>query len=285
MSWKSYRLTLRLLSPLHIGLQKIGNIQHCRRYLSGRALWGALTARLTRDFFTPTSAEYNKIGERVNSELAFSYFYPALNDGLEVWLPWGQTNLEEFDWQFLGTYASTALADGHRALDASLHETEFIAPRTRDNRQVYLTGYVFERQGTDLPWHEVLNRMQLGSERRYGWGRVAVHGKLDECDDCLGFVLKLDQSRPEIYLPGNGHLPAHTLVQDENVTDNFAGQLEPFFGRVWKATKQNDKDQDEEIGTGHGFSPVAICWAPGTHAKSSDWFQIGEYGVLNLKRK
>ena len=274
MNWKSYRLTFRLLSPLHIGSQKIGNIQHCRRYLSGRALWGALTARLTRDFFTPTPANYKIIGERVNDELAFTYFYPAVNDEQEVWMPWDENKTqEEFDWQFLGSYASTALADGHRALDASLHETEFIAPCTRDNQKVFLTGCVFEKHGTDLPWRDVLNRLQLGSERRYGWGRVDVIDKPNECDDCFDFSLKLDQPRPKIHIPNNGHLPAHTRAKDSNnSTDEFTGQLEPLLGRIWD--NKNDK------GTGHDFSPVVICWTPGTRVKNSGWFQIGEYGVL-----
>ena len=49
MVWTIYRVTLKLTSPLHVGWKKIGNLMITRPYVTGRTLWGALTARLVRD--------------------------------------------------------------------------------------------------------------------------------------------------------------------------------------------------------------------------------------------
>lgn len=66
--WQWYQLILRLLTPTHISWNKIGNVQRTRPYITGRALWGALTARLTRDqHATPTAANY-----QAPQQLAFS---------------------------------------------------------------------------------------------------------------------------------------------------------------------------------------------------------------------
>ena len=46
MTWTVYRVTWRLLAPMHIGWRKLGNMQQTRPYVTGRNLWGAFTARL-----------------------------------------------------------------------------------------------------------------------------------------------------------------------------------------------------------------------------------------------
>src|SRR5213082_2804295 len=72
MTWTAYRIVFRLLSPMHIGWRKVGNLQQTRPYVLGRSLWGALTARLTR---ISGSNDYSEIGEQVDQQLAFTYFY------------------------------------------------------------------------------------------------------------------------------------------------------------------------------------------------------------------
>ena len=70
MSWTAYRIFLRLLTPVHIGAAKLGNLQTTRPYIHGKALWGGLTARLARD--NPAlNGDYAGVGRRVNEELAF----------------------------------------------------------------------------------------------------------------------------------------------------------------------------------------------------------------------
>lgn len=83
MAWTFYELRFRLLSPLHIGHQKIGNIQRTRHYVPARVLWGALTARLTRDgrarrLANVGEGDYVGMGTLVKEQIAFTYFYPAV---------------------------------------------------------------------------------------------------------------------------------------------------------------------------------------------------------------
>lgn len=74
MTWTACHITLRVLSPIHIGWRKIGNLQQTRPYVTGRSLWGALTARLTREL---GNSNYLHIGDLVDKHLAFTYFYPS----------------------------------------------------------------------------------------------------------------------------------------------------------------------------------------------------------------
>lgn len=268
MPWTAYKIVFHLKSPLHVGSKKIGNIQHTRAYVTGRALWGALVARLTRDFFTPPG-KYDEIGERVHHELAFSYFFPALADGTEVWLPWLQQS-QEYAWQFLGSYSSTALTDGHAAEAASLHETEFISARTRENQPVFLVGYIFEHAAASLAWRVCLDRLQIGSERGYGWGRVQVIAPPAASLDCFGFHLDLNGTIPKLHVPSGGHLPAHAELFDAAPLVFKAGSVEPFLGREWA----------QSHGPGHRVSQAHLCWTPGSRTNQDSWFQIGRFGIL-----
>ena len=165
MEWKAYQIGFRLISPLHIGWRKSGNLQQTRPYVTGRALWGALTARLTREL---RQTNYEEIGTQVDERLAFTYLYPSVeSDHVTLW-PWGE-DWDRFAWTYLGSYVSTALADGRGAEEGSLHETEFISPRARDGKQVYLTGYIFVRDDFgELPLSSALSKLQMGGERGYG---------------------------------------------------------------------------------------------------------------------
>src|SRR5437762_59395 len=196
MTWTAYRVAFRLLSPMHIGWRKLGNMQQTRPYVTGRVLWGAFTARLTRDL---KSYEYKLIGEAVDKQLAFTYFYPSISpnpDEVDLW-PWGdgqkKDSQEMFSWMFLGSYASTALSDAHSAQEGSLHETEFIAPFVRNHttyekpQPVYLVGYICVNEASGSlgqyvleNWQSVLNTLQIGGERSYGWGRVRLAQSPDE---------------------------------------------------------------------------------------------------------
>jgi hypothetical protein len=180
MVWTAYQVTFRLLSPMHIGWRRVGNLQQTRPYVTGRNLWGALTERLVCE---NGRSNYTETGKQVDEQLAFSYFYPsAACDTVTLW-PWGDT-WDEFAWAFLDSYASTALEQeqGRSAAEGSLHETEYIAPYTRAlsarsiaaGTPVYLVGYIFVSGGCQLGWRAALDRLQIGGERGYGWGRLSL---------------------------------------------------------------------------------------------------------------
>lgn len=140
MTWIAYRVVFKLKSPLHIGYGKVGNVQRTRAYVTGRVFWGALTMRLTRDGTdgaATNSSQYQGYGERVNQQLAFTYFYPALQpENQDYKVQWCWENESLFRRRFLSSYASTALVYPQQAAEEGfLHEVEFISPRTLDDRQ------------------------------------------------------------------------------------------------------------------------------------------------------
>ncbi|HED04512.1 MAG TPA: hypothetical protein ENI60_07080 [Candidatus Fraserbacteria bacterium] len=281
MTWTAYRIVLRLKSPLHVGQLTIGNLQRTRPYVPGKTLWGALTARLTRDDLN-SNGDYQAMGERVNDELAFSYFYPALNDdGKEALYPdytekglcYGPKGMspDEFAWHLLSSYASTAV-DARRtaAKEGSLHETEFISPYDNEaGDPVYLVGYVFEQVGSVLPWKEALNCLQLGGERKYGWGRISLSGEPQQADGLFGYSFDLAGERPVIMVEAGKPLLAHTVAEGVSAR----GQIEPLVGRETRT--------EEEFG--EFFQPqVQICWAPGSVTTRETLVAIGPYGIWEV---
>lgn len=265
MAWKMYRVTLRLLTPLHVGWFKQGNVQRTRPYVTGKALWSALTARLTRD---QNSSDYQGIGRQVSQSLAFSYFYPSTeSDRVPLW-PWN--NPDEFAWCYLNTYASTALNyTQNSAQEGSLHETEYIAPYTREGMPVYLVGYIFERDGGALNWKEALSRLQLGGERTYGWGRVERQEVVPEGGRLFDkYTADLSGNRPQIQLDDGSQLLAHALAVGAGAVA-ARGSLAPLVGR---------ETRDAHRHGGH-LSEARICWEPGATVSGSQVVQIGEHGL------
>ena len=144
MAWRCYKLVYKLNSPLNIGWRKMGNLLQTRKYVLGRTMWGAVTAKLTQEL-----GEYNykNIGEFVGDNLIFTNFYPALDpvfpllpnlqDGKQYM---GNIPSDEFDFQFLSSRASTAInIEVNAAEESQLYEVEYIVPETKDNnsRQVF----------------------------------------------------------------------------------------------------------------------------------------------------
>ncbi len=264
MTWTAYKITFELQSPLHVGWRKSGNLQQTRPYLTGRNLWGAITARLTRD---QDSSDYIGIGKQVDDFLAFSYFYPTTcKEKVELW-PWSDS--EKFAWEFLNSYASTALTDGHSKEDASLHETEFIAPCTRSANPVYLVGYIFEKDACKLNLQAAIARLQFGGERNYGWGRTRkIHCAENTTEkffehyslDCAG-------DRPSVSaIENNTPLLAHTKA---NSTQQIQGVIEPLVGLT---TATDGK-------FGRTTSQAEICWTPGGLVEKGSSFSITNKGV------
>ncbi|HEC35021.1 MAG TPA: CRISPR-associated protein [Anaerolineae bacterium] len=266
MIWSACKVRLRLLTPMHIGQSKQGNLQRTRPYVHGRALWGALTARITRDNST-FDGDYQAVGKRVNDELAFSYFYPATEDRVDCW-PWEDAG--RFAWSFLGSYTGTALEySRNAAAEGSLHETEFIAPTTRDGRPVCLIGYIFARTDCSLLWEQALNRLQIGGERTYGWGRVVCDSCLAEATTLFGrYALDLRHDRPVVTLEAGNRLLAHAHAYGDGAI-SATGRVLPLVGRETRAANAH----------GRHYSQAVVCWEPGSVVKSAGQVVIGPYGI------
>lgn len=282
MAWTIYELRFRLQSPLHIGQMKLGNVHHTRFYVPAQVMWAALTARLTRKVqcgeWNPQDAnrlrDYTVMGDRVQRDIAFSYFYPLDNGNNFLYphfmaegLHFGAIEMtwQTFSWRYLGSYASTALNYCRWAAeDGSLHEIEFLAPHTRpdvdlQSYPVYLAGYALVSQGSSLPWKENLMFIQVGAERRYGWGRLhlesAVEVEQKEREKCFFGLFSSDVSgdRPRVHVSPGEILLAHTKVSGLEAS----GQLEPLVQRVWHPDR----------GPGHSIKFTEVCHVPGSTLK------------------
>lgn len=273
MSWQKHRLCFRLLSPLHIGYRRIGNLMQTRGYVPGKVLWAALTARLTRDSGNGADGQrYLDIGKRINKHFRFGYLYPALPkdikkaihsvDDLEPYYSW-EDNL--FDYRFLSSYASTALNyDQHVAAEGLLHETEFIrswACPLHNNDQslpVYLVGCVYVQNNLSQElagWRIALGRVQLGGERGYGWGRLRLASTQSINTD------------PIINLEANDRILAH--AQGDRA--NLIGTVEPLIG--WERNNTGEGRKNWRL------SSATVCYAPGAICQNPTTFTIGDYGI------
>lgn len=278
MTWKAYRVMFKLKSPMHIGCGKVGNVQRTRPYVTGRAFWGALTMRLTRDKYAKEnkpatkSENYQIIGDKVNKLLGFSYFYPAISQSEQISYPWDKEN--QFRHRFLSSYTSTALVYPQQAADEGLlHEVEFLSPRTLDEgKQVYLIGYVFEKDDSTLKWRDACTRLQMGGERGYGWGMVELIGEPVETQALFGEQVTFngDGDQPIIQ---SETLLAHTLSTGLSAT----GEIEPMVGREWRSHNLKNRFAGQHI---EKFCDP--CWVPGSTMKQSQKFVIQDFGIWKL---
>lgn len=270
MTWQKYRLVFRMIAPLHIGYRTSGNLMQTRGYVPGRVMWAALTARLTRDEDNGADGQrYVAIGRLVQDHFRYTYLYPAIQngDGLKTYYPWD----EDFDYLFLNSYASTALNyPSQSSEDAMLHETEFIAPHTRNGEPVYLTGTLYAK--TDLPvplnkWQKTLKKLQLGAERGYGWGRVQ--------NMLCGREGAAFYDEPMVELHNGDLIAAH--LKAETAT-GVAGPVEPLIG--WERNNDKDGKSNWRLST-----EALICYAPGSKVTGGGNFTIGPDGIWEKSEK
>ncbi len=308
-TWTHYKLVFRLLSPMHIGYRKVGNLMQTRSYVPGKVLWAALTARITRDYHGGSrGSEYKDIGDSVQQYFRFGYLWPSL-DGDKPYFPWEH---DDFDYLFLGSYASTALNYEQGAADEGLlHEVEFIAPYARrdhygDSRgkeqarntqhasavsKVYLVGdlWVKENVSDKLPnWREAVRTLQLGGERHYGWGRVRCCTDWDEKQEGSGQTVagyhwneqNKEQDKKEVVLtlPKDARLTAHAkAVNNGDALSGIAGPIEPLVG--W------ERNNDDNAKNPWKLSSAVVCWAPGGRVKQEIQVQIGDNGIWKLFKR
>lgn len=282
MAWKCYKLTYELRSPLHIGYHKIGSVQRTRYYVPARNLWGAVTEALTRRGFATGGApqgDYQKIGEWIREHCAFGYWFIEENgmsltpcykdDGLY----YGSMTVAEFERRYLNVHVTTALDSSTTSAEAgSLHEVEFISPypldgNHHDGMRTIIGGFVFLDEGAQAllgdedKWCSWLGDLQIGGERRYGFGRL----------HCLKFLenvtkkYSLDGERPLVQVRKSEPIPAHTPANDLR----GRGNIEPLVGR----------QTDTSNAFGCALTRAMVCWAPGTVAEETEWFEIAREGI------
>lgn len=281
--YQVYKITFKLLSPIHIGWKRTTNLNQTRFYVPGKTIWGALTARLTNDYPNKSNRDYKEIGSCLNDYFRFSYFYLADNiDSIsfndknkKIESPWG-IGLNNFAYKYISSYQSTAL-NFKVAVDGMLHEFEYISPKTIFGKQVYLIGYIFQNtinnnffsQFDDDMLMNSLSRIQIGGERGYGWGKLELVKKKERnSNKFFGYDIDVSSNDPIIKIKKNNSILAHTFVsaklqstlKNDNSKIPLLGNIEPFVGRI---TKEKNK-------FGNCFSEAKICWIPGSKVLLTD---------------
>jgi hypothetical protein len=300
MAWQVYRLVFRLETPLHVGRRGWGIIQRTRPYLMGKNLWAAATARLTRRL---ASEDYEAVGDALKKVIVFTYCYPATHPEEpllphyreQVGLCYDGLAAAEFEYRFVGSYASTAIDPAAQAAEeASLHEIEVLLPHTRGaGAPVYLCGYVLLRETatvlnrpiTAATLFDLLSDVQVGGERGYGCGRLLL--RQDESGPTEGPLFgryglaKTDADRPKLTVPNGSPLPAHALLPSLKA----AGDIEPLTGREW-GTFEDREGAGQKMPQGR---EVQVCYAPGSvpvfeENEEGKTFALlpGQYGIMQL---
>jgi hypothetical protein len=288
MTWHLFRVMYELHSPLHIGYHKVGNVQRTRYYIPARNLWAAVTERLTRSGFSTPNApqgDYQRIGDWVKRHCAFGYFFVCDGDTLlyphyaQDGLCYGHLSAAEFERRWLSAHVTTALdAATTSAETGSLHEVEFIAPHYRikdgNEEQVKRTsigGWVFlsdegvDMLGDEAKWRARLGDLQVGGERRYGFGRLRL--RCWTTDQTLADVeVTLDGLRPQISVQATKPLLAHTLACDVKAR----GMIEPLVGRETVGDSRS---------VGQRLTRGQVCWVPGSVVEGNECVTLDETGV------
>ena len=259
MSWQKFHVVYELHSPLHIGYHKVGNVQRTRYYIPARNLWGAVTEALTRRGFSThgvSSGNYQQVGEWVKKHCAFGYWFVYENSKLltpcycKDGLKYGNLSVSEFERRYLDSHVTTALdPKTNSAQYGSLHEVEFIAPYSRNGARTQVSGSVFldDEAKTILSengWRNWLSNLQVGGERRYGFGTIRLIEMEPEDDP-------ITCTRPCQSVSKNTSFLAHVSVTT-NV--QIRGQIEPLVGRV---TSQSHA-------FGSRLTSAIVCWTPGS---------------------
>ena len=272
MSWHKFSVTYELRSPLHIGYHKVGNVQRTRYYIPARNLWGAVTEALTRRGFSTkgvSSGNYQQVGEWVKTHCAFGYWFVYENsqknsqknsqensqlltprycgDGLK----YGNLSVTEFERRYLDSHVTTALdSKTNSAQHGSLHEVEFIAPYSRQNgARTQVSGLVFlndeaKKILNEKGWSDWLSNLQVGGERRYGFGTLRLVEMNPEGDPIACIRPRQSVSKNTPFL---AHVSVTTNVQ-------IGGQIEPLIGR--------ETSQSHTFGS--SLTSAIVCWTPGS---------------------
>ena len=277
MAWAIHKATYELQSPLHIGYHKVGKVRRTRYYITARNLWGAVTEMLTRRGFHTDDVpegDYDAVGNWIEEHFAFCYWFIEEN-GVPLYLhyengelKYGPYNVADFERRYLSAHVTTALdASSTSAKDNSLHEVEFVSPYTQDGTRTLIGGMVFLDEiaktvvGDEKKWRKWLSNLQIGGERRYGFGKLRLVTFKEE----IKRDWQLDTDRPQIRIREGESLNAHAVAQGIQAK----GQIESIVRR----------ETLESHAFGSRLTNGVICWAPGSVLESASVFEISKTGI------
>ncbi|RDV81259.1 RAMP superfamily CRISPR-associated protein [Ammonifex thiophilus] len=239
--------------------------------------------------------------EWLRKRMRFSYFFPTLErDPQGCYLPYydergnlkwkcgkceppelSELSAEEFDYLFLDAVMRTAIDHDRSAVqEGQLFAFEYVRPRCREwpggaeGKEVYFGGYVFlseelskelkKQVSAEESLARLLDRLQVGGERKYGWGLIRVsekdlRGLPGEKIELYGRREITVQLESELYVTVEKDvgIPAHVLLQ--GVKDKIAGQVEVVLMRSTRSEGDKTFYGKEVLGK--------PCYRPGSRCK------------------
>ncbi|NLT94281.1 MAG: hypothetical protein GXW85_01915 [Clostridia bacterium] len=255
--------------------------------------------------------EYKKVGEFLKTAMRFGYFYLWVKKNDSVLIPrytdeglkFGSLKDEEilqneFAKKYITSQASAAIeANSFTAEEGMLHEVEFISPYTLDEgKPVFFRGLLWVAEISDdnlsiadlqeddfiirysnksIKFSELAKNLQVGGERKYGFGLLKMEGKpkKEGSNDfiSLGYNGTWKEKNGEVYISIREKDPIWSHVK--NTSDlKIKGEVELFIGRDW-----SDK------GAGRELNVCGLCWSPGSILLEEKSFKITrDFGLWEI---
>ena len=292
MTWSLFRWVWQLEGSLHVGMPPAGSLNRTRLYVPARALWGALTAELSRrEALNGKDPQYQAVGVSLQKDYRFTYLYPAekVEARWQAWLPtyrdalglsWVREDQPEqavgdrqFRRRLLSTRPGTSIDAGtDAAADGSLRETECIEARWRDDRGrdadlVAMVGYVFVNIGIEKKAKYAKTKLRLdgldtlfvGGDTRYGLGRLhRVSFERIVPEIVFGAFVSFDGLSPP-------RIESETAYGHACTDASLAGAQELLVG--W------------DVGAIRSVESSAPAWQPGSTAAGKLRWSIGPNGL------
>ncbi len=281
MGWNFFDVIYELVSPLHIGYRKIGNLQQTRYYIPARNIWAAVTERFSRCGFagTPNATEnnYRPVGTWVKEHFSFGYWfvhddgtllYPTYESGQ---VKYGNFEVAEFERLYVSSLVTTALESATTsAATGSLHEVEFVAAYTSSGQRTSMGGWVIvhdeaiKELGKEDIWNSWLKELYIGGERRYGFGKLLLK-RYSEATNDTNYEFIKHTPRPQVKVKGGHPLLGHAI----STGFKAKGMIEPYVGR--------ETDKSDRFGIKTLY--MGVCWVPGSSVCSDETFELDESGL------
>ncbi|KUK41240.1 MAG: hypothetical protein XD69_0703 [Clostridia bacterium 62_21] len=130
---------------------------------------------------------------------------------------------------------------------------------------VFLDEWACELFGDRDRWGSWLGELQVGGERRYGFGRLRL-AECESADKFLNARVVNEGDRPGVEIPEGEPLPTQAPVLEIAAQ----GAIEPLVGRG------TDRDS---ASFGKKSAPPVLCWVPGAVVVKETVVEINALGL------
>ncbi|TZE81617.1 hypothetical protein [Calorimonas adulescens] len=273
---KWYKLVFKQLGPFHIGKYNYGVVSETELFIPGYTMWGALV----NDYGLKNGGTEKVFNDVKKKFEMITCFYPYFDESKGLFpkfehgkLYYGEYTEEELRRKLTDTFVSTAIVSITKsAKDESLHETEIMLPKSKDNnKQVFWTGLI-KLEDENIPQNYLLKGLEIviGGDGRYGFGRL----ELDDVREIKKEYLAKWQIDENGCLMENSNKIYNSIRNYIEVggVDLLKGKYRTIaeldFNKIM-SNKNDDQDNGQEF---------TLCFVPGSNVKvnKSDKYSLNK---------